>query len=379
MDLLINKINYKENKFYSQLSHLHQSEKAIGIYGVGIYSNYLENRLDKWGIKIDYYVIDDEYFDDKKEYNKNVIPMSKLQKYENSILIIGFETIVEKEEFLKERISKVYRNNPSIEIIDFEHCYIDWDFITYPYILNHIGELQETYDLLADAYSKRIMIEYLNACISGESKDLCILKTDHKHDYEYDLVFSNVNSGAIIECGAYTGKTAIEICNYLDRSDYDGDIISLEPDSYNFSVLKERTQDLNRVIPMMYGVSEENGRLFFDTSGKQGSKIVVPDKGEEDKYDSIDVINIDSISEKHGEVGVILMDVEGSELSAIKGGKQTIKKYRPAMGIRVYHLKEDIFTIPKYISSEFADCNYKLYFRINANSRGILDMTLYAI
>ena len=58
---------------------------------------------------------------------------------------------------------------------------------------------------------------------------------------------------------------------------------------------------------------------------------------------------------------------------------KAIKKYKPAMGIRVYHLKEDIFTIPLYISEEFKDLNYKLYFRINANSRGILDMTLYAI
>ena len=81
----------------------------------------------------------------------------------------------------------------------------------------------------------------------------------------------------------------------------------------------------------------------------------------------------------NGRISAILMDIEGSELSALKGGINTIKKYRPSLGIRVYHLKEDIYTIPMFIAEELKECNYDIYFRINANSRGILDMTLYAI
>lgn len=376
---LIEQIQYKENKFYKQLSYLHNSSKKIGMFGLGIYAGFLEQRLKKWGIDIDFYVIDDTYFDPKKDYRKIVIPLSELTKYNDAILIIGFETIVEKEEFLKSKISEIYRNNPSVEVLDFEHCYVDWDFITYPYILDHIGPLQATYDLLEDSYSKRVMVEYLNTCVSGASKDLCLLKTDHKHDYEYDLAFCNKSSGAILECGAFTGKTAIELNEYINNIDYSGKIISLEPDKHNYDALCNKTQNVDRVIPLMYGVSEENGKLFFDTSGGQGSKIVCPKSGEEGKYESIDIINIDSLAEKYGEIWVILMDVEGSELAALKGGKEAIKKYKPALGIRVYHQKEDIFTIPMYIKEEFRQCNYKLYFRINANSRGILDMTLYAI
>lgn len=376
---LISNIKYKENKFYKQISYLHNSDKRIGVYGFGIYAGFLADRLSKWGINIDFFVIDDSYYDVNKEYKKNVIPMSRIRDYNDVILLIGFETIVEKEEQLKERISYVYSVNPDIEVMDFEHCYVDWDFITYPYVLDHIKELQSTYELLNDSYSKRVMIEYLNTCISGESSDLCLLKTDHKHDYEYDLIFQNKKQGAVLECGAYTGKTAIEISEYIEGIDYSGKIISLEPDEKNYDTLCEKTKHFNDVIPLMYGVSNENGKLFFDTSGGQGSKIVYPSKDEEDKYESIDIVNIDTLAHQYGEIGAILMDIEGSELSALKGGVETIKKYRPSLGIRVYHLKEDIFTIPMFIAEEFKECGYELYFRINANSRGILDMTLYAI
>ena len=84
-------IDYKGNKFYYQLSHLLSAKKQIGLYGIGIYSKYLENRLNKWGIFVDYYVVDDEYYDSKRDYEKNVIPLHDIPKYCDSILVIGFE------------------------------------------------------------------------------------------------------------------------------------------------------------------------------------------------------------------------------------------------------------------------------------------------
>ena len=80
----------------------------------------------------------------------------------------------------------------------------------------------------------------MNTCISGESSYLCLLKTDHKHDYEYDLIFQNKKQGAVLECGAYTGKTAIEISEYIEGIDYSGKIISLEPDEKNYDTLCEK-------------------------------------------------------------------------------------------------------------------------------------------
>lgn len=49
-------------------------------------------------------------------------------------------------------------------------------------------------------------------------------------------------------------------------------------------------------------------------------------------------------------VDFIKMDIEGSELSALKGAKATILKHQPILAICVYHNLKDFYEIPKFIS-----------------------------
>ena len=62
------------------------------IYGNGIYASRLTKRLERWSISVDYYAVDDKYYRDSM--GDNVIKISDLGKYDNSILIIGFETMI---------------------------------------------------------------------------------------------------------------------------------------------------------------------------------------------------------------------------------------------------------------------------------------------
>ena len=75
------------------------------------------------------------------------------------------------------------------------------------------------------------------------------------------------------------------------------------------------------------------------------------------------------------EATFIKMDIEGSELSALKGGGGTIRKYRPKLAICTYHKPEDMWEIPEYVLSLHED--YRLYFRHYNYSR--TETVMYAL
>jgi FkbM family methyltransferase len=50
-------------------------------------------------------------------------------------------------------------------------------------------------------------------------------------------------------------------------------------------------------------------------------------------------------------VDFIKMDIEGSELSALRGAESTLRQWRPKLAISLYHRPEDFFSIPLWIDS----------------------------
>lgn len=59
-------------------------------------------------------------------------------------------------------------------------------------------------------------------------------------------------------------------------------------------------------------------------------------------------ISIDSFL-KNENITFIKMDIEGSELNALKGAEETIRKNKPKLAVCIYHRPEDITDIQDYL------------------------------
>lgn len=173
---------------------------------------------------------------------------------------------------------------------------------------------------------------------------------------------------SFIDIGAYDGDTIRQII--ASKIDTKG-IIAFEPCIENYNKLSKYIQsiDMKRkfgIIALPYAISSKTKRSMFDSMG-MGGKLA--NTGEQ----SVQCYRLDDsmfLLDKC-EPNYIKMDIEGAELDALKGAKETITKFLPRLAIALYHKPHDLWEIPKLIKSW--DLPYDYYIR----SHGYNGMELF--
>lgn len=172
---------------------------------------------------------------------------------------------------------------------------------------------------------------------------------------QYRDIFEPVENEILVNAGSYDGRTDLEFLVW--GGDKIKRIYAFEADSSNAEKCKEFIKEYcdERVVLIPKGCWNETTQLFISSgAGTPGGHL------EETGENVVDVTTIDSVV--NGEkVTFIKMDIEGAELNALKGAKNTIIKNRPRLAICVYHKYADIFEIPQYILSLVPE--YRFYLR----------------
>ena len=180
-----------------------------------------------------------------------------------------------------------------------------------------------------------------------------------------------VKGETFVDAGVLNLDTSLrfaEECVRRNITDYK--IYAFEPDESSYKkcmTVKDQHPEMDIVL-YNKGLWSCDTTVSFETTGTASSRIT--DKKDADR---IEVVSLDScVKEK---VTFIKMDIEGAESEALKGCQNTIKHYRPKLAISVYHKKEDIVEIPKYIKGLVPD--YHLYLRHYTNT--FTETVLYAL
>lgn len=190
--------------------------------------------------------------------------------------------------------------------------------------------------------------------INGYSVESTVYEMENtwiREQYSLSGKCEPLDGDTVVSAGAYYGETSIWFAHKVGKA---GRVHVFEPvkkfrDKLQHNLRRNKLLDIVKIEAN--GLWHENTTIPFNPSfcGKQ------KDNGD------IHVVTLDwFVESNHMErIDFIKMDIEGAELKAIQGAKNTIIKYKPKLAICVYHSADDLYTISTYIKALVP--HYKLY------------------
>jgi FkbM family methyltransferase len=167
----------------------------------------------------------------------------------------------------------------------------------------------------------------------------------------------------LLDCGAYDGDSIAAIIAAGYRLE---DFIACEPDPANYAKLRARFPGIGgSFLPV--AVSDRTGVVSFSVG--RGPASHMAEGGAPIKCVSIDQAFFGFAP------NLIKMDIEGSELAALRGAVKTIRHFRPSLAISIYHNPADLWEIPLFI--ERLGANYNMFIR--GHGQNGFDLVLYCL
>jgi len=148
-----------------------------------------------------------------------------------------------------------------------------------------------------------------------------------------------------VDCGAFEGDTLRQYLQ-LTRGAFSS-IVCIEPDPQNFERLRRLVQSLSqkeRIVLLHAAITHEHGSVRFAASGNVASHTsLIGDEAE--KVIEVPGVQLDDLSPRPT---FVKMDIEGSEVSAIKSAEGLLRGGQTAWAVTLYHHLEDFWRIPLY-------------------------------
>ena len=225
--------------------------------------------------------------------------------------------------------------------------------------LSYVASMEDMYVVVFNGLRRRKALE------AGvpEEKIIQFCHLDELQYFDDDVVPKHTNGKkeVFVDGGSLNLASSAQFmgwCNYECNK-----VVAFEPDKRCVKICEyvlekmPRLQEVVQLVPK--GLWSGETELVFNEVDNYGSSSFIIRKGDGNEQ-VIPTASIDEIMDG-GPVTFIKMDIEGAELEALKGAKETIKRYHPTLAISIYHKPEDIVELPQFIKSLIPE--YKLYLR----------------
>ncbi|MDE6675117.1 MAG: FkbM family methyltransferase [Acetatifactor sp.] len=228
-------------------------------------------------------------------------------------------------------------------------------------IKSHLEDFCWLYNNLADYRSKKVLYGILRFWLTFDYEYKNSIKENNYDDY-YD--FDIINCGpeeCLVDLGAYTGDSAL---SFIQNFGAYKRIYCYEMTAASMEKMQKNLQDFDNIIYRQVAVGNRNGSIYITGVVGDLSSNIVDSKGNTE----IPMVKLDDdISEP---ITFIKMDIEGSEVEAMRGAERHIREDKPKLAICSYHNNHHIYEIPKLMREYNPE--YKLYMRYNGPLDNIL-------
>jgi FkbM family methyltransferase len=175
---------------------------------------------------------------------------------------------------------------------------------------------------------------------------------------EYHAKDSIKKDSIVIDAGANIGIFSLFAANIA----LDGEIYAFEPLGATFQILQKNAESYNNIHCFQRGLGDVDAEKRFYVSVGQTTgntfedSAIMETETKPDDFGRSEVAKIITIDEfvldhKLSRVDLIKIDTEGYEERILRGAKETIKKWHPALVMSAYHNPVDMGTLPALINS----------------------------
>ena len=212
------------------------------------------------------------------------------------------------------------------------------------YYQSHKKDLMELFDSLADETSKRALYFYVESYVRN-----CAYRGEHhqtrlKYFFggEYERLYKHLDGECWINCGANVGDTVFA---YLSFDFRPKKIYAFEGSTNLYNVM---LKNFSLLPPEKRARVEPINQMIDETTDFE--KILAGNK-----------------------CTLLNADIEGAELKLLHAMEKIIRADRPVVAMCVYHFKEDLLSIPKFLQTICPD--YIFYLRKYTPFYGYLKKT----
>lgn len=376
IELIENEIIQMHEDIVRYFSYLSQLRVVIYPYNCNTTQSLIHELSIKFGLKVDtvFYHCDDK--SDKGDIGGiPILPFSDLLSDERKnmcMFILGDSQDWQLDFWCLEWNGIPCENMLNLAQLDYYSLIINAKSKIYSdaaaEILVNINSCEKTYDLMSDDKSKKVFLRMLAKKLSGCNFYFDVYTADQYFNKD---IIGELSNEVFFDVGAYDGDT---VKKFIDHCKQYKSIYAFEPDKSAFVRLCNETTDINNLTCLNVGLSDINGEIPF-SNVEFGSSHIFGNFS----WDTCDNKCNNILSIKGDSLNLfptfIKMDIEGAEITAIKGLQEVINKFTPKLAVCLYHHLSDLWNIPLLINN----INKNYLFKIAHHSYSVTETVLYAV